>query len=256
MGPKEPTNLVRRLFHHKPPTRPWFRVFTWLPILTLVLTVSLIAIDRWVSYSAQDQLFSDIEDVDSFDVAVVLGTSKYLGKVLNEYYINRIDAAIELYQQGKVENFLLSGDNAHRSYNEPWTMKRDLLKAEIPEENIYLDYAGFRTLDSVVRAKEIFDTNNFLIISQKFHCERAIFIANSHNIDAKCFAVAGPSKHSGFKVRLREVFARAKAVLDIYIINAEPKFLGPKEPIVIEHDQKNVSETPPTEISPAERNQG
>jgi len=256
MGPKEPTNLVRRLFHYKPPTRPWLRVFTWLPILTLVLTVSLIAIDRWVSYSAQDQLFSDIEDVDSFDVAVVLGTSKYLGKVLNEYYINRIDAAIELYQQGKVENFLLSGDNAHRSYNEPWTMKRDLLKAEIPEENIYLDYAGFRTLDSVVRAKEIFDTNNFLIISQKFHCERAIFIANSHNIDAKCFAVAGPSKHSGFKVRLREVFARAKAVLDIYIINAEPKFLGPKEPIVIEHDQKNVSENPPTEISPAESNQG
>ncbi|KGY12165.1 SanA [Vibrio tubiashii] len=246
---------MRRLFHHKPPTRPWLKAFTWLPILAIVLAASLIAIDRWVSFSAQDQLFSDIKDVDSFDVAVVLGTSKYLGKVLNEYYANRIDAAIELYDQGKVENFLLSGDNAHRSYNEPWTMKRDLLKAEIPEENIYLDYAGFRTLDSVVRAKEIFDTNNFLIISQKFHCERAIFIANSHNIDAKCFAVAGPSKHSGFKVRLREVFARAKAVLDIYITKAQPKFLGPKEPIVIEHAQESSLELQPNDTSPVQDNQ-
>lgn len=238
MGTAEPTNLVRRLFHHETPKKTWrrlvLRVFAWLPLVLVLFTVSLYAIDRWVSYQARDQLFTDTEQIESFDVAVVLGTSKYLGKILNEYYTNRIDAAIELYQQGKVDNFLLSGDNAHRSYNEPWTMKRDLLKAEVPEENIFLDYAGFRTLDSVVRAKEIFDTNDFLIISQQFHCERAIFIANSHNIDAKCFAVAGPSKHSGFQVRMREVFARAKAVLDIYITNAKPKFLGPKEPILIE----------------------
>ncbi|KJY84880.1 SanA [Vibrio galatheae] len=229
---------MRRLFHHQPRTRTWLklllRMLTWLPIAIIFLAITLFAIDRWVSYQAQDQLFTQADEIESFDVAVVLGTSKYLGKVLNEYYTNRIDAAIDLYQQGKVEYFLLSGDNAHRSYNEPWTMKRDLLKAEVPEENIFLDYAGFRTLDSVVRAKEIFDTNHFLIISQKFHCERAIFIANSHDIDAKCFAVAGPSNHSGFKVRMREVFARAKAMLDIYIIDAKPKFLGPKEPILVE----------------------
>ena len=113
-------------------------------------------------------------------------------------------------------------------------MKRDLLKANIPNDNIFLDYAGFRTLDSIVRAKEIFDTDNFLIISQKFHCERAIFIAHSHNIDAKCFAVPGPSGHSGIRVRLREVLARARAVVDIYITDAKPKFLGPKEPILTE----------------------
>lgn len=239
MGTTEQTNLVRRLFHRDPPARTWLsrllRVLAWLPLALLALSLTLFAIDRWVSYQAQDQLFTHAEQIDSFDVAVVLGTSKYLGKTLNEYYTNRIDAAIELYEQGKVGNFLLSGDNAHRSYNEPWTMKRDLLRAEVPEQKIYLDYAGFRTLDSVIRAKEIFDSDNFLIISQKFHCERAIFIANSHNIDAKCFAVPGPSKHSGMKVRIREVFARAKAVLDLYITNTKPKFLGPKEPILVEH---------------------
>lgn len=230
---------MRKLFHRETQTQSLLkkglrRLLFWLPTTLLLVALGLFAIDRWVSVQARQQLFLQAEQVEPVNVAVVLGTSKYLGKVLNEYYVNRIDAAIALYQQGKVSHFLLSGDNAHRSYNEPWTMKRDLLAAGVPEERIFLDYAGFRTLDSVVRAKEIFDTDNFLIISQKFHCERALFIANSHRINAKCFAVPGPSRHSGMKVRLREVFARAKAVLDIYITNAKPKFLGPKEPIAIE----------------------
>lgn len=236
MGTKEQTNLVRRLFHRDKPAKTWLgrilKLIAWLPVVFIALSASLFVVDRWISYQARHQVFTQPEQIEQFDVAVVLGTSKYLGKILNEYYTNRIDAAIELYEQGKVSHFLLSGDNAHRSYNEPWTMKRDLLRAGIPEDRIFLDYAGFRTLDSVVRAKEIFDTDNFLIISQKFHCERALFIANSHDIDAKCFAVAGPSRHSGLQVRVREVFARAKAFLDIYITHAQPKFLGPKEPII------------------------
>ncbi len=236
MGTAEPTNLVRRLFHRKTDSQQYLAIllkgFKYLLVLLSVSGILLFSIDRWVSYQAQSQLFNERIEVEKFDVAVVLGTSKYLGKILNEYYTHRIDAAIDLYNEGKVDHFLLSGDNAHRSYNEPWTMKRDLLRAEIPEEKIFLDYAGFRTLDSIVRAKEIFDTDNFLIISQKFHCERALFIANSHNINAKCFAVPGPTRHSGLKVRIREVFARAKAVLDVYITDTKPKFLGPKEPIL------------------------
>lgn len=103
--------------------------------------------------------FTDYEQVPQHEVAVVLGTSKYIGKVLNTYYTHRINAAIELYKQGKVKQFLLSGDNAHRSYNEPWTMKRDLLKAGVPEEVIHLDYAGFRTL---IR---LFEQRRFLPLS-------------------------------------------------------------------------------------------
>ncbi|WP_217906389.1 ElyC/SanA/YdcF family protein [Vibrio sp. JPW-9-11-11] len=253
MGTEEPSNLVRKLFHRDTQTQTWLkkglrRVLFWLPATLVLIALGLFAIDRWVSVQARQQLFLQADQVEPFNVAVVLGTSKYLGKVLNEYYIHRIDAAIALYQQGKVSHFLLSGDNAHRSYNEPWTMKRDLLAAGVPEERIFLDYAGFRTLDSVVRAKEIFDTDNFLIITQKFHCERALFIANSHHINAKCFAVPGPSRHSGLKVRVREVFARAKAVLDLYITNAKPKFLGPKEPIAIEAPMTD-SQQPPIEIT-------
>lgn len=252
---------MQSIFHHNLTSRKWqkltVKLLAWLLLMLLILTMVLLSIDRWISNQTQDQLITHPEQVEPFDVAVVLGTSKYLGKVLNEYYVNRIDAAIQLYRQGKINNFLLSGDNAHRSYNEPWTMKRDLLKANIPDENIYLDYAGFRTLDSIVRAKEIFGTNHFLIISQKFHCERALFIANAHHIDAKCFAVAGPKKHSGFRVRIREVFARAKAVLDIYILNAEPKFLGPKEPIPTAHSEKKpTSETMPQDTPKTSNTQG
>ncbi|SEG25143.1 SanA protein [Vibrio hangzhouensis] len=198
----------------------------------MALTAIVFSIDQWVTWQAKDRIVTSIKEVDNVQVAVVLGTSKYLGRTLNEYYSHRIEAAIDLYNEGKVSYFLLSGDNAHRSYNEPWTMKRDLLRAEVPEPAIHLDYAGFRTLDSIVRAKKIFDTDDFLIITQKFHCERALFIAHSYDINATCLAVSGPVSKSGFSIRLREVFARSKAFLDLYIMNTQPKFLGPKEPII------------------------
>ena len=124
-------------------------------IIVLIGAATVIGIDYWVSWQAKGRIITQIEDVPQREVAVVLGTSKYLGRTLNEYYKHRIDAAIDLYNQGTINQFLLSGDNAHRSYNEPWTMKRDLLKAGVPEERINLDYAGFRTLDSIVRAKKI-----------------------------------------------------------------------------------------------------
>ncbi len=229
----------------------------WLSAVLITLVViatSIYAIDRWVSWKSQDDIISDISQVPKFQVAVVLGTSKYLGRTLNEYYSHRIEAAIKLYEQGTVSRFLLSGDNAHRSYNEPWTMKRDLLKAGVPESNIHLDYAGFRTLDSIVRAKRIFDTDNFLIVTQRFHCERALFIAKYHDIKATCLAVAGPTKPSGNSVRIREIFARTKAFLDLYIFNVQPKFLGPKEPIIVEPVQEpsdeeatNLSDNVPTQ---------
>ncbi|WP_375754108.1 vancomycin high temperature exclusion protein [Vibrio sp. HN007] len=195
------------------------------------MAITIFAVDRYISWSTSDDIYTDIEQLPDYDVALVLGTSKYLGKILNDYYTNRINAAIQLFTDGKVNAFLMSGDNAHRSYNEPWTMKRDLLKAGVPEESIHLDYAGFRTLDSIVRSKEIFDADEFIIVTQKFHCERALFIARHYNIHAVCLAVPGPSQQSGIQVRIREVFARVKAILDLYILETKPKFLGPKEPI-------------------------
>lgn len=200
-------------------------------ILLVVIISAILAPDVYMSLSTRSQLYRNIDALPQQETALVLGTSKYIRRTLNPYYQYRIDAAIELFRQNKVSHFLLSGDNAHRSYNEPWTMKRDLLKAGIPEEKITLDYAGFRTLDSVQRAKEIFDADRLTIVSQQFHCQRAIFIANHFEMDTVCLVVPSPTGLANIRIRVREVLARMKAVLDLYVFNVQPKFLGPKEPI-------------------------
>lgn len=210
------------------------RVFLFFLALFTCAFLGMFLIDTTISLQGSDRIFQNIDNLPKRDVALVLGTSKYIGRQLNPFYQYRIDAAIKLHQLKKVNNFLLSGDNAHRSYNEPWTMKRDLLKAGIEDKNITLDYAGFRTLDSIVRAKEVFEANHFVIISQKFHCERALFIANHYDIDSVCLAVPSPEGLANLRIRLREILARTKAVLDLYVLDMQPKFLGPKEPISIQ----------------------
>lgn len=210
-------------------------------IFSLISLISfigiLVSIDAWMHNIAKPKIYETVQHIPNKPIALVLGTSKYIGKSLNPYYSYRIEAAVELYNSHKIKGFLLSGDNAHRSYNEPWTMKRDLLKAGIKEEEIFLDYAGFRTLDSIVRANQIFDLDDFVIVTQTFHCDRALFIAQYYEINAACLGVPSPVPTSWFNVRLRETFARTKAFIDLYIINTQPKFLGPKEPILEQLEQ-------------------
>jgi len=200
-------------------------------IAVIFALVTMVASDLAITLNARDRVYTNVDALPKRQVALVLGTSKYIGKTPNPYYTHRIEAAEALYKANKVSHLLLSGDNAHRSYNEPWTMKRDLLKAGIADDAIHLDYAGFRTLDSVVRAKTVFSLARFTVVSQQFHCERALFLADVNNIDAICYAVASPQGWAGIKIRLREVLARTKAVLDSFILNVKPKFTGPKEPI-------------------------
>ena len=122
---------------------------------------------------------------------------------------------------------IISGDNSKKEYNEPQMMKEDLVSSGIDSTIIYLDYAGFRTFDSVIRAREIFGQNSFTIISQRFHNERALFITNAEGMDAIAFNARDVSKRYGFKVQLREKFARVKVFID-YLLGIDPKFLGEK----------------------------
>ncbi|KFA59088.1 vancomycin high temperature exclusion protein [Gilliamella sp. Choc4-2] len=207
------------------------RFITYFVIFCLISIASIIGLDLWISYKTAPLIYHDENKLPYRAVGVVLGTSKYVrGGGINGFYRNRIDGAIDLYWQGKVDYLLLSGDNALLSYNEPITMQKDLIKAGIPREAIVLDYAGFRTFDSVVRANKVFDANDFTIITQEFHCERAIFIALAQNIQAQCFAV--PAPRSMKLVRIREMFARVSAFIDLYILNKKPKYLGPVIPII------------------------
>lgn len=175
--------------------------------------------------------YSDVDLIQKNEVGLLLGTSKFVSNGnVNAYYQYRINATVKLYNAGKIKYVLISGDNGTVNYDEPTSMKNDLIAAGIPTEAIYLDYAGFRTLDSVIRAQKVFGQSKFTIISQPFHNERALYIAHSHGLDAVGFNAKKVGKSYGVKTQMREYMARCKMMIDL-TFNKGPKFLG--EPIKI-----------------------
>ncbi len=192
----------------------------------LVLGVYRISATAFYTYDSYDKIPYN-------RVGVLLGTSPNvaIGRP-NEFFTNRIIAASTLYKKGKIDFILVSGDNSHQSYNEPREMMKALIKEGVPKERIIADYAGFRTIDSIIRAKHVFMLNKATIISQEFHNERAIFIARANGINAIGFNASMPSSYlSSFRVEFREFFAKIMCVFDVYFLNSQPKFLG--EPIAI-----------------------
>jgi SanA protein len=168
-------------------------------------------------------------------VALVLGTSHRTVKGKpNPFFEKRMETAALLYHEGKVSHFILSGDNRTQYYNEPMAMKRALTRRGVPENVITLDYAGLRTLDSIVRSKAVFGQEKIIIITQPFHCYRALFISNFYDIDAIAMEAGEPDFEETPSVRIREYFARAKAVLDLYVLQTSPRFLGQKEELIIQ----------------------
>jgi len=177
---------------------------------------------------ASDKIYQDIKSVPYNKVGLLLGTSKYISSGrINLYYSYRIQAATKLFENKKISYILVSGDNGDKYYNEPKKIKEDLIKSGIPKDRIVLDYAGFRTLDSVIRASEVFGETNFTIISQRFHNERAIYLASKFGNSAIGFNATSVSRRYGLKVQLREYLARVKVFLDL-LLGVKPKFLGEK----------------------------
>lgn len=186
----------------------------------------------WANYkienNTEDFVTSNISKLPNEKVGLLLGTSRILANGNpNPYFYNRIEAAAELYRSGKIKNIIASGDNSRIHYNEPEDMKQALIKAGVPADKIYEDFAGFRTLDSVVRAREIFGQNSYIIISQEFHNERAVFLAQKNGIEAFGYNAKDVNKYAGFKTNMREKIARAKVFWD-FLFGVEPKFGGEK----------------------------
>lgn len=192
------------------------------------MTIVIFACNYMIINTAKGKTYADVSIIPKNRVGLVLGTSNRITDgSSNPYYTYRIDATIALYEAGKIEFVLVSGDNGSIYYNEPNTIKKDLVKGGIPEHLIFLDYAGFRTLDSMVRAKYIFGLDNVTVISQEFHNERAIYIAKRKGLNAIGFNAKDLSTSQGFKVRLREYLARVKVFIDV-LLNTQPKFYGAK----------------------------
>ncbi len=213
------------------PNKMRIKSVKYLKMFTIALAITAIYMSvcyYWISSTGQALSFDDIEAIEVREVALVLGTSRSVNGVYeNPFFTHRMEAAAALYHAGKVKHILVSGDNSTHNYNEPRDMRQKLIALGVPKEAITMDFAGLRTLDSVVRSKEIFQQRKIIIVSQEFHNHRALFIARYHGINAIAYNAKYPIYASN-KTLLREVFARSCAVLDLYLLGTQPKYLGDK----------------------------
>lgn len=206
-------------------------VRTTAVLFTLLITLVLYS-NYIVANTAKGKTFSSVAEMPANKVGMVLGTSKFLRNgTINLYFEYRIQATVALYKAQKIQYVLVSGDNGNKNYDEPTAFKNELIARGIPAKRIFLDYAGFRTLDSVVRAKAIFSQEKYTVISQKFHNDRAIYLATKKNIEVVGYNAQDVVAYGGLKTKVREVFARTKAFLDI-LFGVQPKFLGEKVEMV------------------------
>jgi len=204
------------------------KVFITLTLLIALTCLTIYYCNKLIVDSASEKLYTETASIPYNKVGLLLGTSKYIGDgYINAYYSYRIDATIKLVKDAKIKYVIISGDNCKKEYNEPEMMRADLIKAGMDSSHIYLDYAGFRTFDSMVRLKEIFGQQSVTIISQQFHNERAIYIASKLGINAIGFNAKDVLLAYGFKTQLREKFARVKVILD-FLLGKKPRFLGEK----------------------------
>ena len=209
------------------------RMTPWRRKVVLVVLIGCFTVigaawfcQRVVESNSHGHVFDSVAACPRMPVALVLGVAK------NKNYWPRLQAAAELFHGGKVDAILVSGDNSTPDYDEPTQMKNDLVQLGVPASYITCDFAGRRTLDSVVRAKEIFGQTRFIIVSQRYHCERALYLAQQFGCDAVAYSASDGEGYGSSKDRAREVFARVKAVLDP-LFGVRPHFLGQQEVVAL-----------------------
>jgi SanA protein len=209
----------------------WCRRLLGFLLVVLVLLLGVVVYANVTAiWASRGRLFTEVSALPATKVGLVLGTTdRGVNGGENLYFRYRIDAAVRVWKAGKLETLIVSGDNdSDPYYNEPEKMKHALVERGIPSDRIVCDPKGLRTLDSVVRAKEIYGTNSVLLISQRFHNERAIYLAKANGIDAYGFNARDVEAQAGLRTRIREVGARVKMWLDVNFLNTRPSHLGKK----------------------------
>ncbi len=207
----------------------------------ILIPVVIAACHGIVVWSARGRCLDRPQDLPERTAGLVLGCAPTVAGQPNRFFSHRIEAAADLFHSGKVRALIVSGDNSTPSYDEPTAMMEALVRAGVPEERIYRDFAGFRTLDSIVRAREIFSQSALIIVSQRFHNERAVFLARRNGLDAMALNARDVSGTGGWRTYVREAFARVRAVLDS-LFDTPPKFLG--EPVEIRPKEPRLSPAP------------
>ena len=198
-------------------------------VITLSVPITIAGALALVRRASAGRLYSSTAAIPHRELGLLLGCSRHLRDGSpNPFFDTRVQAAAELFSARKIDYLLVSGDNHTTGYDEATDMRSALLQAGVPAGRVYCDCAGFRTLDSVVRAREIFGHSSITVISQKFHNQRAIFLAGHHGIDAIGYSAQDADLGDVSGTHRREQFARVKAALDIYLLRTKPRFMGSK----------------------------
>ena len=189
-----------------------------LAILVIIVALCNISVDR----NAEGRTFSNINDVPTMQTALLLGTNPKTrdGKRPSSFYLARINATAELYKHGKFRQLIISGDR-REGYDEPQTMRHDLIERGVPDSIIMMDGQGYRTLLSLRNSKQYFGVHDMIIISQKWHNERSIFLADKMNIKAVGYNADDVSHPRAIWTHIRELLARVKLFIDLYVTHRE-----------------------------------
>ena len=212
------------------------RSFVFVGCILLLLVGVILTCNQIVVNSTKEKVFNDINSIKPAEVGLLLGTTPQtrIGGRKNMFFKYCIDAAEDLYNAGKIKYILISGDeNSLDGINEPECMKDSLVARGIPENMIFLDGKGFRTLDSVVRMSKVFGVRIFTIISQRFHNERALYLAEHLGLDVEdlqAYNAKEPTSTMSMMTYIREYFARVKMFFDIWT-NKQPSNLEDGQPL-------------------------
>jgi len=224
------TMNLRSLYIKIVPKKSVVKKMTFTLSILLGLAVLFVALCNYVVIKhSRGRMYSNIDDVPYNKVGLLFGTSKYIKNGSpNPFFQNRIKAAADLYYAKKIDYVILSGDNQFSYYNEPQDMRKALRYMQVPDSVLVMDYAGFRTFDSVIRCFKVFGQTKFTLISQEFQNKRGIYIARKEGLDVVGYNAEDVDFRMGIKTSVREVLARVNVVLDIYLFHTQPKFLGKK----------------------------
>jgi SanA protein len=187
------------------------------------------ASNLWLLQTSRSLVYTSAKDVPRNEVALVLGTAPMGRFGKNPFFEGRMNAAAKLYREGRVRHLLVSGDNHRKGYDEPTAMRDALVARGIPQTAITLDYAGFRTLDSVARGRHVFGLRSATIVTDRFHQPRALFLARAHGLQAVGYCSPDIPFRWAKKTLIREIGSRVKACLDVYVLRTKPRFYGGKE---------------------------
>lgn len=193
-----------------------------------LVILSVIATNLYIQAVTKSYIYETVSESPVAQTALVLGAAVSVDGSLSSIFKDRVDLAVNLYVAGKVSKILVSGDNSTVEYNEVNPVRLYLIDKGVPDEDIFLDHAGFDTYSSMYRARDIFSVSSLLIVTQSFHLPRSVFIARHLGIDA--YGVNADIGHMLFRNYLREILANEKAVLNL-LVNRQPKFLGEKIPV-------------------------